>query len=379
MQAPKHLRKPQNWQDFEKLCLKLWGAIWNNPEGIESHSTNEQGQEGVDIFCWVDSEDGYVGIQCKNKKDEKNDGSENRITLAEIKKEIEKAESFEPKLKKYIIATTAEKDGVIQKEVRKTDAERRSQGKFSVEIKFWDYITSKIDEHKSVHNWYAKSQNFKQNEEVKITFADGTEELTLQPKFKQKIRTYYKNNFSPFNSDFLTNRSKVQRTKAQIIPSHIMGFINKVNRSFERFSLKIKNVGTEPIENWKIKIDIEGPFQELERTNIEGKILVVGFDTFFSKEQPHILIQPHTKILVGGDEYSPGEIFIKPEADKEYNIILNWKLLSNRFQDEGKLTLHLIPNVEIDKEEIATEDPRKLIIPNEIGEIEDFFEYDENK
>ena len=27
MQAPKSLLKPQNWQDFETLCKKLWGEI----------------------------------------------------------------------------------------------------------------------------------------------------------------------------------------------------------------------------------------------------------------------------------------------------------------------------------------------------------------
>ncbi len=32
MEAPQTLRRPSNWQDFESLCKKLWGEIWNCPE-----------------------------------------------------------------------------------------------------------------------------------------------------------------------------------------------------------------------------------------------------------------------------------------------------------------------------------------------------------
>lgn len=32
MQISKSLPKPQNWQDFETLCKKLWGEIWSCPE-----------------------------------------------------------------------------------------------------------------------------------------------------------------------------------------------------------------------------------------------------------------------------------------------------------------------------------------------------------
>ena len=28
MIAPTQLKKPSNWQDFEKLCKLLWGEIW---------------------------------------------------------------------------------------------------------------------------------------------------------------------------------------------------------------------------------------------------------------------------------------------------------------------------------------------------------------
>jgi len=29
MISPTQIRKPENWQDFEKLYKKLWGEIWD--------------------------------------------------------------------------------------------------------------------------------------------------------------------------------------------------------------------------------------------------------------------------------------------------------------------------------------------------------------
>jgi hypothetical protein len=49
MKAKKQLRKPENWQDFESLCKKLWGEIWNCPE-IKKNGRKGQPQHGVDIY-----------------------------------------------------------------------------------------------------------------------------------------------------------------------------------------------------------------------------------------------------------------------------------------------------------------------------------------
>lgn len=42
MKAPVNIHPPKNWQDFETLCLKLWGEIWNIPHEIEFNSDNSQ-------------------------------------------------------------------------------------------------------------------------------------------------------------------------------------------------------------------------------------------------------------------------------------------------------------------------------------------------
>ena len=69
MIAPTQIRKPENWQDFEKLCKKLWGEIWNCPDTIKRNGRLGQSQRGVDVYGIPKGESHYYGIQCKGKND----------------------------------------------------------------------------------------------------------------------------------------------------------------------------------------------------------------------------------------------------------------------------------------------------------------------
>ena len=62
MKSSKTLRKPSNWQDFETLCKKLWGEIWNCEE-IKKNGRLGQKQDGVDIYGIPEGEKQYYGIQ----------------------------------------------------------------------------------------------------------------------------------------------------------------------------------------------------------------------------------------------------------------------------------------------------------------------------
>ncbi len=90
MEAPKTLRRPANWQDFESLCKKLWGEIWNCPE-IQKNGRLGQEQSGVDVYGIPFGEDEYYGIQCKGK----NEYNDNQFTQKEIDDEIEKAKELD--------------------------------------------------------------------------------------------------------------------------------------------------------------------------------------------------------------------------------------------------------------------------------------------
>ena len=102
MIAPTQIKKPEHWQDFEKLCKKLWGEIWDCPNTIKRNGRSGQKQNGVDVYGIPKGETQYYGIQCKGKDEYTN----STLTYKEIDEEIQKAESFKPKLKCFIFATT---------------------------------------------------------------------------------------------------------------------------------------------------------------------------------------------------------------------------------------------------------------------------------
>ena len=69
MIAPSQIKKPENWQDFEKLCKLLWGELWDCSDTIVRNGRQGQNQHGVDISAFVKKANGYCGIQCKGKDD----------------------------------------------------------------------------------------------------------------------------------------------------------------------------------------------------------------------------------------------------------------------------------------------------------------------
>jgi hypothetical protein len=85
----KTIRKPENWQDFESLCKKLWGEIWACEE-IKKNGRNGQNQNGVDIYGIPKNLEHYFGIQCKGKDDYSNAN----LSIKEIDAEIEKAKEL---------------------------------------------------------------------------------------------------------------------------------------------------------------------------------------------------------------------------------------------------------------------------------------------
>ena len=50
MIAQTQLKKPSNWQDFEKLCKLLWGEIWTCEDTIKRHGCQGRNQHGVGVF-----------------------------------------------------------------------------------------------------------------------------------------------------------------------------------------------------------------------------------------------------------------------------------------------------------------------------------------
>lgn len=75
--------------------------------------------------------------------------------MATIRSEIRKAEAFKPKIQYYCIATSAKKDGFLEREVLQLSDRRKRDRKFTVEILFWGDIQAVLCESpEALHKHY---------------------------------------------------------------------------------------------------------------------------------------------------------------------------------------------------------------------------------
>lgn len=163
MEAKKQLRKPENWEDFESLCKKLWGEVWNCKE-IKKNGRKGNAQHGVDVYGKPEGETEYYGIQCKGK----DDYTHKQLTKTEIDKELEKAKRFKPALKKFYFVTTANKNAKIEEYIRLKDIEFQKSKLFEVYIFSWEDIVDLIDENQETHDWYLNLHKYKLIEDIDV-------------------------------------------------------------------------------------------------------------------------------------------------------------------------------------------------------------------
>lgn len=133
------LPPPDNWQDFEELCLDLWSKLWNDANA-QKHGRSGQAQQGVDVYGRPDQGPKWAGVQCKLK----NQRADGGLSLSELEDLIKEARRFEPPLGHFIIATTAPRDAHLQAAARRMDDCERQSGSFSVAVFSWDDIVSKL-------------------------------------------------------------------------------------------------------------------------------------------------------------------------------------------------------------------------------------------
>lgn len=359
MISPNNIHPPKNWQDFEMLCLKLWGEIWNIPDEIDFNSDNSQGQNGVDIYGPVEGGLKYNGIQCKNKKLNLIDGSPNRLTISDIQVEIEKAKGFMPALNKLIIATSLPKDGKIEEYVRIQSIENLNAGLFSIQICFWEFFERKLSEYQKIYDWYLKNENFHRVSSVAVTFSNGKSEIVYHPKFQKTVDQYF------LKQEKEDERNDLEKMLWASFPtfSKRLEFVNKYDEEYYRemlksietsfewyqnfwFKLSIINTGQSVIQDFKLELDFEGEFIKVGRESPSHPILAENFSTDirgYGNTVRSLWVKPDERTLVQGDSYTADDIYLKPEIGKECEIAINWRLLARDFEDEGKLTIKVQP------------------------------------
>lgn len=146
---------PGNWKDFECISKDVAKLLWDTDD-LDNYGRGGQVQKGVDV-CGYDNRNRFVGIQCKHKRIIDPNGCvsyKTSITKQDILEEIKLADSFEPKLERYIIATTSLRDVSLQDFVNEVNVKRKSEGVFTVEIWFWEYFQENFNKHTNLMYWY---------------------------------------------------------------------------------------------------------------------------------------------------------------------------------------------------------------------------------
>lgn len=352
MIAATQIKKPTNWQDFEKLCKLLWSEIWNCEDSIKRHGRQGQNQHGVDVYAYVEKYGGYCGIQCKGKDDyTKSELSEN-----EIDDEIRKAQTFEPELKLLIFATTAVKNARIEGYIRKKDVENRKKGLFKVDIASWEDIVEQLERYKTTYNWYANNCQFKDATDVCVTF-DGEEVLTIYPEFIRTTVHYEYKELTPFEKQWKAQLKDfvVSNNGVSMLPWNQR---SKIDKRWCEIHVHIENTGNTVIKNPKVKIlfrpdDVENISDRFSYLNAWGIDEAAKAQINASRDAKRELFKTYSNEI----EYRPKDsVFLQTDErnftisiipkDGVMEIPLIWDFLCEDYQKKGFLTIKVQPVIE---------------------------------
>lgn len=129
---------PKSWDQFEELCADLFSAEWSDT-ALVRHGRAGQRQQGVDIVARQQAK--YpIGLQCKKKTK----WPVQRLTTADIDKEVTGALMFRPKLKSFYILTSAPDDAKLQKHARVISQRHARSKLFDVHVLGWGELCRRI-------------------------------------------------------------------------------------------------------------------------------------------------------------------------------------------------------------------------------------------
>lgn len=354
MIAPIKIQKPENWQDFEKLCKKLWGEIWDCSSTIKKNGRSGQNQKGVDIYGKPKDVLYYNGIQCKGK----DDYTHSKLTKKEVNDEIEKALNFKPSLNEFIFTTTANKDVEIEEYIREINIKHQKEGKFSVDLFSWEDIVDLLEERKETYNWYVNNCQYKNASDISVSF-NFNETFEIKPQYVRLIKKYRK-----INRDIIENpiiNAIQQLKKTQTINPFYIQQSSKINYCWCTIPVTVQNIGSTVIENYKLYLtfdpqaieEIDDKFQYYNPGYLTNLASVMNEnihrekkrEVFNSSEYNNVLeFRPINSILVQ-DEHRTFKIAVKPKNEIS-EISLEWKLISRDFKKQGNLKIRVNPQLE---------------------------------
>lgn len=332
MTIAKTIPKPRNWQDFERLCKKLFGEVWTCPT-IKANGRSGQAQAGVDIYGIPHAHENYWGVQCKGK----DDYQDKPLTEKEVDTEIEKARGFKPPLESFVIATTACKDAKIETYVREKDIESRRNGSFQIVLYCWEDLADLIEENKATFNWWVREKRHKELFGIDVSFKKGAIQATIRPKFKRTITEYV---FKPVQTT-APNFAKAVAINSFLTKGMALRQNNAPNLSWAKLPIFFENTGQEVIEDYKLEFKLDGEFSEIGEKNLFS-LAYVKESSLHVWDDGSFMYQPYdNRPLTQGDSHG-FELKLKP-LSQEYELRINWKLFARDFSDKGNLLVNISP------------------------------------
>ncbi len=336
MKAPTPIPPPENWQDFETLCKKLWGEIWNCSDTIKKNGRSGQVQNGVDVSGAPNNGVEYYGIQCKGKDNYTN----SQLTEKEIDTEIAKAQSFKPQLKRFYFATTAVKDAKIEEYIRLKNVENQTKGGFSIDIYSWEDIVDLLKENRDTYNWYISDCQYVDNSDVEIT----AEESVVNPVYYRTTKKYvYSQNQSIFSALGLEAGDLSFSLHGGVdyrIRTVTISIINNGSTVLSDYKMYMWFSGVEKVSNG----EYFSPFETSEIRAIQNE----RRELFEVRDcETDLVFEPKNKRLVQNDSKTFTADVTPLEDAKE--IIIEWEFLSDGYSKEGKMSIP-VENVYEDRE-----------------------------
>ena len=365
----KSIQKPENWQDFETLCKKLWGEIFEIPQEIKKNGRSGQAQQGVDVYGIPKGEAKYVGIQCKGKGNYANV----KLTESEVDSEIKKSKNFKPTLGTLIFATTANKDAKIEEYIRL----KNDKNDFKILLFCWEDIADLIEENRNTHDWYVKDLMHKTNFDFKVLFNDFHEKITLKPILTKQITNFIytektleqiSRETQGINDEFLKSFSNIFKIQSQLQP-----FFPKsetFNKSWVSFNVILENPGTRVLEDWFFRMKFKtGVFMLDDESNgfLMGNVSLINLNKDDPRNvdriQKSILYKPTGKSVLVQKENRNFKVSVLIEKEAK-EITFEWELIARDFSKTGTESIIIEPIykiVETNKEAISKNDEKEVI------------------
>jgi cellulose synthase operon protein C len=143
--ASTQIPKPSDPAIFQRQCKVLFEQVLKDPN-LQEYGSSGQGQQGVDLLGRRRhvSLDHWVAIQCKLTI------KAPKLKKGTVRQEAALALAFQPPLKEYIIATTADDDAAAQSEAALVTDEQASLGRdFTVQVWGWQTLQTYILQHEA--------------------------------------------------------------------------------------------------------------------------------------------------------------------------------------------------------------------------------------